>query len=197
MNETTTIEPLIISDFSGTQRRFSDIPAIKKFADEEKKEWLWLQEIIQNDDNLCDLWQPFDHVYEQLNQCIQQNKYRQHNDNKLSGIVTEIKTMVDISNSEEFRFSRSPEAQFVFTLKDDKSPRIAVYALAFLNNYDVIIDTSEAYEGAYWGMQYKQNSKETIEVLQKKLESLTHDWIEKANDRRSQFHNLVEDINKH
>ena len=70
MNETTTItiEPLIISDFSGTQRRFSNIPAIKKFADEEKKEWLWLQEIIQNDDNLCDLWQPFNELHEQVTQ---------------------------------------------------------------------------------------------------------------------------------
>ncbi len=212
MSEDTTVEALITLDFSGTEMEFLTLDEIREFSQNEKSEWVWLEQETRKDGNIGQVWSPFNSLYGQFNQFVQQSQQHQNNENQLTNLANNLRNQTNTASSQGFRLTQSPEAQFVFSLKDSKGPQIAAYALALLNNNNIKLTKPAAYEGAFWAMQYKQGSQETVDAHQKALESVKHGWavrfgkqhkeLRKNNDQfiqeittlKSQFDALVEEI---
>ncbi|MFH6952929.1 DUF6161 domain-containing protein [Pseudoalteromonas sp. XMcav1-K] len=207
------IKALITLDFSGTEVEFLTLDEVREFWQQEKAEWAWLEQASRQDGNLGQIWSPFNGLFGQLEQFVQQSQHHQNNESHLINLANTLKNQTNTANSQGFRLTQSPEAQFVFNLKDSKGSQIAAYALAFLNSNNVNFTTPAAFQGAYWAMQYKQGSQETVEAHQKALESAKHGWavrfgkqhkeLRESNDQyiqeitslKNQFDSLVEDVN--
>ena len=197
----TPIEPPVTLDFSGTEIEFSTLEELEAFAQKERAEWAWLEKVTGRYLYLGPVFGSFIELYMYFDHFVHESRQYQNNEKKLNNLVNNLRNQVNMANSKGFRLTQSPEAQFVFTLRDNKSPVIAAYALAILNNINIKLDTPVAYEGAFWAMQYKQGSQQTIEAHQKALESMKNDWADifskqhkELNGLKKQSNTLVEEF---
>ena len=187
MSDEIRLEPPLVLKFSESEREFNDLDELQKFMESERDAWFWLEKVYQLDKALRRAPELFGGYLGEVSQFI--GEYRKHPSNqryieeRLSDLKNKTQTAVD----QGFILSDSTEAQFIFKIEGSRGGQIATYSLAFLKNIKADFNTAPAIEGAYWAMQYKQGSTETIEAHQKALELIKHSWVVKFGKKHKEL----------
>ena len=189
MTEGTENGTFITLDFSGTEKKFAGIVELHEFMRSQWNAWSWLKQATREDKNLDKVWCPFDRYLKQISQFIE--RYQQHSNDEKEKIDlicvfrNQTQTVVD----QGFILAEAPNACFILDLKDNKSYQIAGYALALLNNVSINLNTSTAYKGSYWAMQYlSESTRSTAESQPKTSGSIMEAQIAK---QASDFKNFI------
>ncbi len=183
---TDETKTFITLDFSGTEKKFADIDELREFMQSQKSAWSWLEHVAQKGTNLVQMWGPFKWYFIRAEEFI--NQYRRHlnNHDKQIELVKILKVQTQTAVEQGFIMDVAPDARFVLGLKERKSPQIAAYVLAFMNNKNVTTSNLPAYEGAYWAMKYRQGSTTDSTKMQQEIyDSIVQNWttrFEKQHD---------------
>ena len=190
------LEPPLVLNFSESERKFNNLGELQEFVELERDAWLWLEKANQQDKVFKKFWGFLSSYLEEVSQLI--GEYRQDPSNQR--YIK--KKLIDLQNktysvvNQGFILSASTEAQFIFKTKDLRGGGIAAYSLAFLKNIKADFNTALAIEGAYWAMQYRQGSTETVEAHQKALELMKHSWVVKFDKKHKEFQEKLADLER-
>ena len=185
MTEETEKEAFITLNFSGTEKEFSNIGELRDFIQLQLDAWFWLEQAARQDDNLAQVWDPFKRYFKQVNQLIEWLEWHPDDQKEQINLVNIFREQTQAAAVQGFILAETPEAQFILELKDNKSPQIAGYALAFLNNKKISASNLASYEGAYWTMNYLQGSTTTsLDEQQKIYDAVALAWTDRFEMQR-------------
>ena len=147
----------ITLDFSGTEKKFTNIGELIKFIHSQYSAWSWLRQVAQEDDNLKQVWNPFMVYFDQVDKFIRGYHMASVDTETETRQFNEFKDQTRTAVNQGFILSEDPKARFILDLKDNKSPLIAGYALAYLNNKKIDANDPAAREGAFLAIKYTQS----------------------------------------
>ena len=187
MSDEIKLESTLVLKFSESERKFNDLGELQEFVESERDAWLWLEKVYLLDKALEKVREPFNRYIGEVSEFIGEYQKHQNNQKYIDESLSVLKNKTQFAVHQGLILSASTEAQFIFKLKDSRGGQIAAYSLAFLRNIKVDFSTALAIEGAYWAMQYKQGSTETVEAHQKALELMKHSWVVKFGKKHKEL----------
>ena len=149
---------LITLDFSDTEKRFANINELREFMKSQQSAWSWLEKVALQDGNLDRVWDIFKEYFMQGDEFIEHYEMNSEVRKLQIGMINGLRKQTETAAKRGFILAETPIACFVLDLKDNRSPRIAGYTLARLNNIIIVVDNHAAREASYWAAQYIQNS---------------------------------------
>ena len=172
MIEGTEEETLITLDFSGTEKKFTDIDALREFLQYEQSAWFWLEQAVLRDKKLDRVWNPYRKYFTKVNQFIESYMMLPNKYSTLTELINSIKAETKIATDQGCILAETPLARFIFELKDNESPQVAGYALASLSGIKIEANNPDAFTGKHEAMKYLQDIEtDSADVQQKKLEA--------------------------
>ena len=177
----------MVLKFSESERKFNNLDELQGFVKSERDAWFWLEEVSRQDRVLRRAPELFANYLGEVSHFIQQYQQDPSNQVYLQGRLSDLKNKTQTAVDQGFILSDSAEAHFIFEIKDLRDEQIAAYSLAFLKNIGINFNTAPAIEGAYWAMQYRQGSTETVEAYQKTLELMKHSWVIKFGKKHKEL----------
>ena len=187
MSDEIRLEPPLVLKFSESEREFNNLGELQKFMELERDAWLWLEKVYQLDKALEKVREPFNRYIGEVSEFIGEYQKHQSNQKYIDESLSVLKNKTQFAVHQGLILSASTEAQFIFKIKDSRGEQIAAYSLAFLKNIKINFNTALAIEGAYWAMQHKQGSTETVEAHQKTLELMKHSWVVKFGKKHKEL----------
>ena len=186
-------ESFITLDFSGTEKKFAHVFGLSKFIQAQQAAWSWLELVALEDGNLGLVWEPFKIYFKQAVQFT--TSYNMHREGRerrgrrevqedQTSSVDDFRKRTKVAVARGFILAEAPNARFILDLRDNKSPQIAGYALAFLNNTKIDTDNSAAREGALLATQYLQNSLKDSVRESTELRKQTRSLIKEIDEQR-------------
>ena len=187
MTKKTEKEVLITLDFSGTEKKFTNIDALREFLRSQRNDWSWLEQTAQEDSNLMKVYNPIGSYLAKIGNFIgwyEMNRKSQISHAAQTKMVNEFISGTQTAVKQGFILYGDHYTPFISSLKDSESPQVAGYALALLNNVSINLNTSAAYKGSYWAMQYLMGMRgDPAEQQQKVFDAVVEGHISKlANE---------------
>ena len=169
MTEKTEKATPIALNFSGTEKTFADIGELREFLQSQRDTWAWLEQAAGQDNELYQVWEPFNTYFSQANDFIE--TYGMYTDQRecQTGLINNFANLTKTKISQGFILTEATIGRFLSRLKDRESPQVAGYALALLNNVNVNQNNVTAYKGSYWAMQYIMGSRGSFPGSQQKI----------------------------
>ena len=196
MSDEIRLEPPLVLKFSESEREFNNLDKLQEFMESENSAWLWLEKVYLLDKALEKVREPFNRYIGEVSEFIGEYRQDPSNQKYIEEILSDLKNKTQSAVHQGLILSASTEAQFIFKTKDLRGGQIAAYSLAFLKNIEINFNAAPAIEGAYWAMQYRQGSTETVEAHQKALELMKHSWVVKFDKKHKEFQEKIDDIER-
>jgi hypothetical protein len=178
------------------QKEFHNIEELEKWFADERRKFAWIQkvtfaDVTRNRDYLDKLWGKINGWHDAISKLITDWKNHAHDEKELK------KTIQAHENSlwggfkaEEILLSSSPEMEFIFVLRSERSDLVAAYALCFLMSLDVP-SNKDATEGMFRALRYQEGSIATIQAQESALKTLATDW---STNFQEQYKRNQEDV---
>ena len=187
MSDEIKLESPLVLKFSESERKFNDLGELQEFMESERDAWLWLEKVYQLNKALEKVREPFNRYIGEVSEFIGEYQKHQSNQKYIDESLSDLKNKTQFAVHQGLILSDSAEAQFIFKIKDSKDWQTAAYSLAFIKKIKIDFSTALAIEGAYWAMQHKQGSTETVEAHQKALELMKHSWVVKFGKKHKEL----------
>lgn len=177
MSEAKDALPLVVLELDTGKREFTDIEEFKEWAQSERQAFEWLNEVARQDGNAAQSWNVYNEWLNQINQFPKQFAQIKENEQQQTNLIKTLKNQTQQAiMRRHLKTSESPDALFVFSLRDSQSATIAGYALNFLMHTNANYTARPALEGAFWAAQYLQGNTETVEAQKGALKTLKRSW---------------------
>ena len=152
-------EIIITLNFSGTEKKFINTGQLREFFISQWRGWSWLELAAQKDGNLYQVWDTFKVYLDQADHFIRWYEMVLDDSELITKQVIDFVDKTRTAVNHGFILAETPKAHFIFELKDNKSPQIAAYALASLNNTKIKANNYDAQEGLRLALEYLQRYK--------------------------------------
>ena len=163
------------------QKEFHNIEELQKWFADERNKFDWIQKVtfadVAHDRNYLEkLWGKINGWHDAISKLITDWKNHAHDEKELEKTIHGHKTsLLGRFKAEEILLSSSPEMEFIFALRSERSNLVAAYALCFLMSLDVP-SNKDATEGMFRALRYQEGSIATIRAQESALKALATDW---------------------
>lgn len=163
------------------QKEFHNIEELQKWFADERNKFEWIQKVtfadVTHDRNYLEkLWGKINGWHDAISKLITDWKNHAHDEKELEKTIHGHKTsLLGGFKAEEILLSSSPEMEFIFALRSERSNLVAAYALCFLMGLDVP-SNKDATEGVFRALRYQEGSIATIRAQESALKALATDW---------------------
>ena len=175
MTKETEKEAFITLDFSGTEKKFTNINELREFMQSQQSTWSWLEQVAQQDSNLDEVWQTYRRYLMRVSQFIGEYEMSLTKRGLPTKLINLFIDQTETAAGLGFILAETPIALFIVGLKKRESPEVAGYALAILNNIKVKVDDNNpsAHQGVFWAEQYIISLEPHSVEAQQKIQNLT------------------------
>lgn len=163
------------------QKEFHNIGELEKWFADERRKFDWIQkvtfaDVTRNREYLDKLWGKINGWHDAISKLIADWKSHAHDEKELKkAIQAHENSLLGGYKAEEILLSSSPEMEFIFALRSERSDFVAAYALCFLMRLDVP-SNKDATEGMFRALRYQEGSIATIQAQESALKTLATDW---------------------
>ncbi len=187
----TKIPAFLTLDLDTGEKEFLDIEELKQWLGIERQAVDWLSNLSSRDQTAAKAWQHIGPWLSQLDNFIRDFANHQGNESHQEHLKNKLKAEAHTYIQKYgVRSSESADALFVSQLRETQTDAVAGYAMTFLMGQDLNFSTPIALEGAYWALEYKHGSKETVAAQREALDKLKSSWTERF---RKQYNELKTD----
>ena len=165
----TKAPPFITLTLDTGAQPFSGLQELHTWLNQERKAFEWISEYTVMP-GVYGYWGILTQWHYDIEAFIK--KYSSADDVETrKNLVDKLKNTTSRAVEEGLITSKSPIAEFVLSLRQNRPDHVAVHALNILSEKDED-ENIHAQEGAYWAFQYLQGNTEAVEAHKKGLDSL-------------------------